>query len=64
MYRPLSNCSSPPNPRGLRHNEDTNHILVCGAHFGRLRRMPTDELDRLEHVLLEAYQPFQSAAVE
>ncbi len=40
---------------GLRSNEDANNVLVCGAHYGRLRQFPLRELNLLERVLVEAF---------
>ena len=45
---------------GLRSNEDANNVLVCGAHYGRLRQFPLRELNLLERVLVEAF--FRPAA--
>jgi hypothetical protein len=48
-------CTGPAYPTGLRGEDDENDVLVCRAHFGRLRRMPERELDQLERVLVRAF---------
>jgi hypothetical protein len=55
LYSPVSSCSGAPASVGLRNVDDESAILVCGAHYGRLRRMPPRDLDRLEYVLREAF---------
>jgi hypothetical protein len=55
MYAPISGCSGPAYPTGLRGEDDMNDVLVCSAHYGRLRRMPEPELDRLERILVRAF---------
>jgi hypothetical protein len=55
MYAPISTCSGPAFHEGLRGDDDVNDVLVCKAHFGRLRRMPARDLDRLERTLVRAF---------
>jgi hypothetical protein len=55
LYSPISTCSGSPGQVGLHDNEDVAVVLVCKAHFGRLRRMPARDLDRLERVLRKAF---------
>jgi hypothetical protein len=57
MYSPLSKCSGSTASVGLRDNDDVSAVLVCKAHYGRLRRMQPRDLDRLERVLREAFRP-------
>ena len=53
MYAPISGCSKRGVAAvGLRDNEDRNAVLICAAHFGRLRQMPINQLAQLERVLL------------
>jgi hypothetical protein len=63
LYRPVSSCSSPPRSVGLRDENDNHAILVCKAHYWRLRHMPPRDLDRLERVLLEAFKPSRNRAM-
>ena len=35
LYSPVSRCSGPPKPVGLRNEDDSGTVLVCRAHFGR-----------------------------
>jgi hypothetical protein len=39
----------------LRSEEDRHAVLVCKAHYGRLRKMPQPELERLEVALVRAF---------
>jgi hypothetical protein len=55
MYAPVSKCSGPPRAVGLRHDLDDSDVLVCGAHFGRLRKLDERSLDELEHSLKRAF---------
>jgi hypothetical protein len=55
-YAPTgSACSGRLGHVGLRNNDDMNTVLVCSAHFGRLRTMEARELARLERILLETF---------
>ena len=47
MYAALSTCSGGPASVGLADNEDNDAVLVCKAHFGRLRQLEGRELERL-----------------
>lgn len=65
MYAPTrSACSGQPGHVGLRTADDTNTILVCGAHYGRLRKIPARDLDRLERTLLDAFTRPPAPAAE
>jgi hypothetical protein len=56
MYAPLSNCSTGGIASvGLRSEHDRHAVLVCKAHYGRLRKMPVPELARLEEALVRAF---------
>jgi hypothetical protein len=55
LYAPLSNCTGGPASVGLRSEEDRHAVLVCKAHYGRLRKMPQPELERLEVALVRAF---------
>lgn len=55
LYAPISNCSSKPKAVRLRHDLDTNDVLVCKAHYGALRRLDDRALDELERVLVKAF---------
>jgi hypothetical protein len=58
-----ASCAGLADSVGLRDDDDTHAVIVCRAHYGRLRRIPTRDLDRIEQVLLEAYMPSRIAAV-
>jgi hypothetical protein len=64
LYSPVSSCRGMPASEGLRDVDDASAVLVCGAHYGRLRQMPPKDLDRLERVLRKAFRPdeFDDAA--
>jgi hypothetical protein len=57
MYRL---CSAKCSPRlrsvGLRDNDDSDVVLVCSGHYGRLRQMPPDELDDLARALHTVFE--------
>jgi hypothetical protein len=55
LYAPISSCSGDPSPVGLRDNEDEGAVLVCKAHFGRLRKLDRRSLDKLERHLVDAF---------
>jgi hypothetical protein len=57
LYSPVSTCSGQPVSEGLRDVDDVSAVLVCGAHYGRLRQMSPHDLDRLERVLRGAFHP-------
>lgn len=59
LYSPVSSCSGLPASEGLRDVDDVSAVLVCSAHYGRLRKMAPRDLDRLERVLREAFRPRQ-----
>jgi len=45
MYASTGPCSGPPHPVGLRDKQDSDVVLCCRAHTGRLgklRRRPQD----------------------
>ncbi len=55
MYAPVSKCSGRPKAVGLRHNLDDSEVLVCNAHYGRLRKLDERRLDELEYYLKRAF---------
>ena len=56
LYASVNACSSRPLRQvGLRDNDDSNVVLCCTAHYGRLRRMKPRDLDRLERDLVRAF---------
>jgi hypothetical protein len=55
LYAGISNCSGSPARVGLRGEDDGNDVLVCKAHYGRLRKMNDRELKRLERDLVRAF---------
>lgn len=55
MYAPISVCAGPARIVGLRDEDDVNDVLVCRAHYGRLRTMPRRQLDLLERALVRAF---------
>ena len=57
MYALISPCSGRPSAVGLRDESDINDVLVCKAHYGRLRKLDGYELEKLERVLVEAFLP-------
>jgi hypothetical protein len=63
MYSPLSKCSGPLRSAGLRDDDYFYAVIVCRAHYGRLRQMPEGDLDELEHVLLDAYKSSRNRAM-
>jgi hypothetical protein len=63
LYEPTgSACSGGMRPVGLRDADDNSVILVCRAHYGRLRQLHGRELDQLEVYLVAGFhQPPQPA---
>ena len=55
LYASVNACSGPPRREGLRDKDDPHEILVCKAHFGRLRTMPPREFGELERHLVRAF---------
>jgi hypothetical protein len=55
LYASLGPCSGDPSPVGLRDNDDEGAVLVCKAHYGRLRKLDERSLDKLERHLVEAF---------
>ena len=56
MYAAHAVCSGPTSAVGLRGPDDTNDVLVCRAHFGRLRSVRKRDLDELERYLVRAFE--------
>lgn len=57
LYSPVSACSGGTRSAGLRDANDDNVVLVCRAHFGRLRQLTDRELAQLEqHLVVRFYQ--------
>lgn len=54
LYEPVSTCAGPPRKESLRV-DGADDILVCKAHYGRLRRMPERELEKLERKLRSVF---------
>jgi hypothetical protein len=46
---------------GLRDEDDMSCVLVCRAHYGRLRKLDPLAADELERVLFEAFMPHKLA---
>ena len=57
MYAAISTCSGKPRSTGLRAEGDTSDVLVCKAHYGRLRKLPARDAERLERELQSAQPP-------
>jgi hypothetical protein len=55
LYSPISKCSGPPRITGLAHEWDENDVLVCKAHYGRLRKIDERTLRNLERHLRKAF---------
>ncbi len=55
MYGGISKCSGGVRSVGLRHEEDHSAVLVCRAHFGKLRTLSDRDAERLERELLSAF---------
>jgi hypothetical protein len=55
MFAPVSPCSGGLRSIGLRHNENENALLVCKAHFGRLRKLSKPRLNMLEAHLFREF---------
>jgi hypothetical protein len=55
MYAPVSECSGPARATGFRNDEDVKDVLVCRAHYGRLRKLNGRDADELEQYLLRAF---------
>jgi hypothetical protein len=55
MYSPINSCSGKTRTAGLRHNDDVSSVLVCKAHFGKLRRLDPDDAERLDRELRKAF---------
>jgi hypothetical protein len=55
MYSPINSCSGGIRSTGLRGNDDASAVLVCRAHFGKLRRLKPDDAERLDRELRKAF---------
>jgi hypothetical protein len=55
LYAPVNACSGRPRAVGLRHDYDSSDVLVCKAHYGRLRKLDAHSLDELEGFLKRAF---------
>jgi len=55
MYAGISTCSGPARSVGLRDDLDSNSILVCKSHHGRLRKLDAHRLAELERVLVRGF---------
>ncbi len=55
LYALLSKCSSAPKAVGLHHDLDGDDVLVCKAHYGRLRQLEPREAEKLERYLKRAF---------
>jgi hypothetical protein len=69
LYEPTgSACSGGVRSTGLRDADDISAVLVCRAHYGRLRQLHGRELDQLERYLVAGFhrppQPAPSDADE
>jgi HK97 family phage major capsid protein len=55
LYAPVSTCSGAATIVGLRDDDDGSGVLVCKAHYGRLRTLGSRELDKLERFLIAGF---------
>ena len=55
LYAAVSVCSGRAGSVGLAREDDVDAVLVCKAHFGRLRRIGEVELARLRRHLHSAF---------
>jgi hypothetical protein len=55
MYAPISSCSDGLIHAGLRNDDDVNDVLVCRAHYGRLRKLKEPDLRDLERTVVAAF---------
>jgi hypothetical protein len=55
MYSPISNCSSRPRSVGPRSDDDSKCVLVCKAHYGRLRKLEPRVAAELDRYLTRAF---------
>jgi hypothetical protein len=63
LYAPVTRCSGPLFAAGLRSDDDDADVLVCRAHYGRLRAAKPGELDTLHRKLVKAFiRPGEHAA--
>lgn len=62
MYAPISKCSGPPRVAGLAHDWDESDVIVCRAHYGRLRKMDARTAARLERDLRKAFRKQKTSA--
>ena len=62
LYSPLSTCSGGIGSVGLADNEDADAVLVCRAHFGRLRSLDRRQLEQLRHHLHVHFAPRSATA--
>ena len=62
LYAGRSACSGSLRSVELRGDEDVSAVLVCRAHYGRLRRLDPSEADKLERFLVDAFGGRRSAA--
>jgi hypothetical protein len=57
MYALVNRCSGPPRPVGFGAEKDESAVLVCGAHYGRLRKLDARAAAELERYLSRAFRP-------
>jgi hypothetical protein len=55
MYSPISKCSGTAVSTGFSDDWDETVVLVCRAHYGRLRKMDARTLRKLERQLRKAF---------
>ncbi len=48
-------CSGRPKAVGLRDDLDDSDVLVCKAHYGRLRKLDERSADELERYVKRAF---------
>lgn len=55
MYATVNACSGPLRSVGLRGDDDGSAVLVCKAHFGRLRRLDEQAAEAYRRHLERAF---------
>lgn len=61
MFSPATRCSGPPAPFGLRDDDDVDEVLICKAHYGRLRRLDERTLETYGRHLARAFAAKRAA---
>lgn len=61
MFSPATKCSGPLRTAGLRDEDDMHDVLVCRAHYGKLRRLDAGALETYGRQLERAFAAKRAA---